>query len=149
MRSLTANQLELLMHVGAGGPDGPLDFDQLLALLSWKPTKESAQFPIRSLVKRGLLEKGELSYRRGRRRVMYHLTAEGRLVLDPRPGVAAVVPELRASSAASPSTPAPAGKSERVLSKVEPIAVPGLSDDLSELELEEGSDPGQVEILEG
>lgn len=85
MRGLTKNQVELLMLVRAGGPDGDLDFDQLLEQLSWEPSKESAQFTIRALVKRGLLSKlSELQFRRSRKRICYRLTPEGLQALDPR-----------------------------------------------------------------
>lgn len=90
MRGLTKNQIELLQHVQAGGPDGTLDFDQLLDLLSWTPSKEATQFTIRACIKKGLMEKaGELQLRRGRRRMTYQLTEEGRRALDPRPALAA------------------------------------------------------------
>ena len=85
MKGVTKLQIELLEHVGAGGPDGDLDFDQLLDLLSWSPTKESAQFTIRSVVGKGLLLKlPELQLRRGRKRVCYRLTWTGECLLDPR-----------------------------------------------------------------
>lgn len=84
MKGLTARQLELLQSVKAGSPDGIIDFDQLLASLSWRPTKESAQFVIRALVRKGFLQKCEPEFRRGRMRVRYILTAEGEVLLDPR-----------------------------------------------------------------
>lgn len=87
MKGVTAYQLEIIQHVAAADDAEPLDFDQLLEKLSWHPSKESAQFPIRSLVTKGLLRKdGELRLRRGRRRVVYQLTEEGKRVLDPRVG---------------------------------------------------------------
>lgn len=85
LRGLTRNQTELLTLVKAGGPDGHLDFDQLLDELSWTPTKEAAQFTIRALIKKGVLEKlPELEFRRSRNRICYRLTAEGFRVFDPR-----------------------------------------------------------------
>lgn len=84
MKGLTKRQFELLGHVKTGGADGLLDFDQLLDLLSWIPSKESAQFTIRALVGKGLLVKAELQLRRGRKRVCYDLTLEGKAVFDPR-----------------------------------------------------------------
>jgi DNA-binding PadR family transcriptional regulator len=86
---LTPYQLELLETVRAGNLDkeegGPIDFDQLIETLSWKPTKAAAHFSIRALVKRGLLVKtGELMLRRGRQRVGFELTQNGRAALDPR-----------------------------------------------------------------
>jgi DNA-binding PadR family transcriptional regulator len=85
MKGVTAYQLEILVLVNQGGPDGALDLDQMLTRLSWAPTKESAQFPVRALVKKGLLKKSEeLLFRRGRRRASYSLTPEGLQLLDPR-----------------------------------------------------------------
>ena len=88
MKGVTRNQVEILTYVKQGGPDGSIDFDQLLDLLSWMPTKESAQFTIRSLVRKGyLLKEPELVPRRGRKRVCYRLSREGSLLLDPRSDV--------------------------------------------------------------
>ena len=87
MKNLTAYQLEVLQAALAGNPagPGPVDFDQLLAKLTWKPKKEAAQFTIRACITKGLLEKTELQLRRGRLRVCYRVTVEGRHFLDPRP----------------------------------------------------------------
>lgn len=107
MRGITRRQLEMLTHISAGGSDGDLDFDQLLDKMSWTPSKESAQFMIRAAVEKGhILKLAELQLRRGRRRVCYQLTREGRLALDPRgslptPGVspeASGIPEIDVSS---------------------------------------------------
>jgi len=85
MRGLTKNQVELLLIVRKQGPDGPIDFDQLLDQLSWTPSKESAQFTIRALIGKGVLEKlTELQFRRSRKRICYQLTDEGHRFLDPR-----------------------------------------------------------------
>lgn len=85
MRGLTRRQFELLQHLKKGGPDGLLDLDQLLDLLSWIPSKESVQFTIRAMVRKGLIVKEEqLRLRRGRHRVCYRLTQAGEKVLDPR-----------------------------------------------------------------
>jgi hypothetical protein len=89
MKGVTEHQFEMLQHVAKGGPNGLLDFDQLLDLLSWMPTKAASQFTIRALVKKGLMLKGELELRRGRRRVLYSMTPDGKLALDPRPVPAA------------------------------------------------------------
>lgn len=88
-QKLTKYQIELLQAVAGGSTTGdatsPIDFDQLLDKLSWKPTKESAHFSIRALTKRGLIEKTEkLILRRGRLRVGFRLTWAGKVVLDPR-----------------------------------------------------------------
>jgi hypothetical protein len=85
MRGVTKHQMEMLGHIRTGGPDGDLDFDQLLDKLSWVPSKESAQFTIRAAVVKGFIMKlPELQLRRGRNRVCYRLTKEGGSVLDPR-----------------------------------------------------------------
>lgn len=88
---LTKYQLEFLQEVEKGSPEGelpgPVDFDQLLERLSWKPTKASAHFSVRALIKRGLIKKTEeLMLRRGRQRVGFELTPAGHQVLDPRGG---------------------------------------------------------------
>lgn len=86
MRGVTPYQLEILTHVRGASEDESLDFDQLLERLSWRPSKESAQFTIRATITKGLLEKKpDLELRRGRKRVCYRLTAEGVRVFDPRP----------------------------------------------------------------
>lgn len=88
MKGVTAYQLEILQKVGSAGPGLLLDFDQLLESLSWAPSKESAQFTIRALVQKGLLAKSPvLQLRRGRKRVCYLLTGDGKKVLDPRPAI--------------------------------------------------------------
>jgi hypothetical protein len=61
-----------------------VDMDQLLDRLSWVPTKESAQFIIRAVIQKGLVEKAGIQGRRGRNRVCYKLTPAGMLVVDPR-----------------------------------------------------------------
>lgn len=99
MRGITARQLEVLQHLSRVEPGHALDFDQLLPLLSWAPTKEATQFTIRALVTRGLMAKGDLELRRGRKRVTYHITAEGARVLDPRGPAAASEPAKPVSAA--------------------------------------------------
>lgn len=86
MKGVTPYQLEILQHLTAlQAKTGQLaDFDQLLERLSWKPTKASAQFTIRALIGKGLVEKAPLQSRRGRNRVCYSLTEDGKLALDPR-----------------------------------------------------------------
>lgn len=89
MKGVTPYQLEMLQAVG-GAPEGaPIDFDSLLEKLSWKPKKESAQFTIRACITKGLMVKTDLQLRRGRLRVCYELTEDGKRVLDPRPSVSA------------------------------------------------------------
>lgn len=89
MKGITPYQLELLQHVSAAPADSPLDFDQLLEKLSWCPSKEAAQFTIRAVIAKKLIaKKSDLVLRRGRKRVCYLLTADGRAVLDPRTALA-------------------------------------------------------------
>lgn len=89
IRGITERQLETLQHIRAGNPDAAgeaIDFDQLLDLLSWMPSKEAAQFVVRALIKKELiLKEPELTLRRGRKRVCYRLTEKGRELFDPRP----------------------------------------------------------------
>lgn len=84
MRGMTKYQIEVLQKISAGGPDGHLDFDQLLPLLHWSPSKDSMQFTIRAMCAKGLVEKRPQELRRGRKRVVYAVTPEGALALDPR-----------------------------------------------------------------
>lgn len=114
--SLTPYQFELLRVVGEGTPEEPVDFDQLLERLSWAPKKESAQFVIRAVIEKGLMAKTDLKLRRGRRRVCYILTTQGRLVLDPR----------GASAAPAESAGAEKGVEEKALK-----ATPGALEDLA------------------
>lgn len=84
---LTIKQLEILSIVLGGNPDphrpgdALVDMDQLLERLSYEPTKQSLQFSIRALVKRGLIDKGPEVSRRGRRRITFSLTQKGREML--------------------------------------------------------------------
>ncbi|CAM3317916.1 hypothetical protein [Polaromonas hydrogenivorans] len=48
------------------------------------PSKESAQFTIRAMVTKRLIEKAPLESRRGRNRICYRLAEGGKAVLDPR-----------------------------------------------------------------
>lgn len=82
MKGITRHQIEALGLI-AGSRD-PIDLDQLLPKLSWEPSKEAAQFTIRALVTKGMVEKLPLKLRRGRLRVSYQMTPKGSLVLDPR-----------------------------------------------------------------
>ena len=86
MKGVTAYQFELLTKLqGMESTSGRFaDFDQLLEQLSWAPSKESAQFTIRAIVRKGFIEKMPTETRRGRNRVLYRMTEAGRTVLDPR-----------------------------------------------------------------
>lgn len=86
--NLTHKQLMLLRVVVAGnGSDPvthvfePVDLDQLIERLDYEPTKQSIQFSIRALIRRGLIERGARVSRRGRRRVTIVPTTLGRQVI--------------------------------------------------------------------
>lgn len=58
--------------------DEQVDIDQLIDCLEYDVTKEALQFTLRSLAKRGFVQKGgSLVFRRGKRRVVWSLTKEG------------------------------------------------------------------------
>lgn len=60
-------------------PDGsPTDLDEILERVNYKPTKQSIQFTIRSLIRHDLIEKLGDENRRGRRRVLIGPTSLGR-----------------------------------------------------------------------
>lgn len=86
MKGITPYQVEILtlMFSASKVTDRLLDFDQILGRLSWKPSKDSAQFTFRALVSKKMIEKAPRESRRGRVRVCYRLTLEGMKVLDPR-----------------------------------------------------------------
>jgi hypothetical protein len=94
MKGVTDKQFELLKLVKRAAGEPSADFDQVLEALSWKPTKQSAQFTIRACIDKGLMEKAGLQLRRGRKRVCYALTKAGREVLDPRPVVSVSLPAI-------------------------------------------------------
>jgi hypothetical protein len=74
---VSTKQLEILKVIVAGEgktEDGkliPIDMNGLLDRLSYRTTKDSMQFSIRHMIAKGLLEKGGLELRRGRKRVVY------------------------------------------------------------------------------
>lgn len=80
--TLSTKQIQILVEVQKGsvndlGEAAPIDLDQLLERLPYKTTKESMQFSIRALIRRGMLEKAGNESRRGRSRVLYRLTDYG------------------------------------------------------------------------
>lgn len=78
MQTLSAKAFEIMRVVIRGNPDGSwTDLDQVLERLTYKPTKESIQFSIRALIKRGLLEKKDQEERRGATRRLLAPTAKG------------------------------------------------------------------------
>lgn len=78
---LTQKQIELIRVIGSRNPDGtPLDLDQILELLSYKPTKQSLQFSIRALIAHNLIQKDAPEKRRGRTRTIISLTKAGEIM---------------------------------------------------------------------
>lgn len=85
MKGVTPHQFEVLLRLRQleVKSEALVDLDQLLLELSWKPTKEAAQFVIRALVSKGLIEKMPRELRRGRTRACFSTTESGKLALDP------------------------------------------------------------------
>lgn len=78
MKSLSLKQAEALAVVVRGNVDGSfVDLDELIERLSYKPSKAAAQFTVRALVDRNLIEKKGPEYRRAARRVTYAPTMKG------------------------------------------------------------------------
>jgi hypothetical protein len=53
------------------------DLDEILETLEYETTKQSLQFSIRALMRRGLIERSEIECRRGRNRRIITLTKLG------------------------------------------------------------------------
>lgn len=131
-RGLTAYQVEILQHLQRATEAEPLDFDQLLDLLSWSPSKQSAQFSLRAMAGKGLIAKtDDLYLRRGRKRVCWVLAKEGALALDPR--LAAAAPEKGRATPPDGGKAGPALTVSADLVESTPI-VPGLPE-LEEIQL--------------
>lgn len=84
---ITPYQQEILDLVRAGDPDGTpdgIDLDQILDRASWTPSKQSLQFVIRALIRKGLVCKNGTFGRRGRQRVCFALASAGKFAYDPR-----------------------------------------------------------------
>jgi hypothetical protein len=104
MKGISPHQFEILKFLMKRETEvGSLaDLDQLIAGLSWNPTKESIQFSIRAMIKKCLIEKAGIQARRGRNRICFRVAFEGKAVFDPRisasPGASKLeedsVPEL-------------------------------------------------------
>ena len=79
--TLTDKQKDIIKTLNLGYERGHLlDLDELLEVLPYKTTKQSIQFSIRALIKKGLVEKGhtrQRSYNRYHRRTL-GLTTLGR-----------------------------------------------------------------------
>ncbi|HDN1440622.1 TPA: hypothetical protein P1E99_005160, partial [Escherichia coli] len=68
--TLTNKQKDIIKTLNLGYERGHLlDLDELLEVLPYKTTKQSIQFSIRALIKRGLVEKGHTRQRSDNR---YH-----------------------------------------------------------------------------
>lgn len=75
---LTKKQLSLIAAIQKGGERGELpDLNQILQNLNYETSKQSLQFSIRALVRKGVIEKRELEARRGQQRRVLSLTAAG------------------------------------------------------------------------
>lgn len=75
---LTMKQIEQLKVICPGNPDGTdADLDEVLERLSYRTTKQSFQFSLRALIKKGLVVKGPRVSRRGRERQTLTPTALG------------------------------------------------------------------------
>jgi len=74
---MTQKQLQIItaIHEHQKNHKQDIDLDQLLGSLPYETTKESMQFSLRALIKKGLLAKvGDAVIRRGRARRTYRLT---------------------------------------------------------------------------
>ena len=93
MKGATPHQLKAMVALARlqAETGKPVDLDQLLENLPWKPSKESAQFVIRALVTKGFVEKVGRELRRGRTRVCLKATEKALDALDPT-RVKALVP---------------------------------------------------------
>ncbi|MGZ8172596.1 MAG: hypothetical protein ACXWT0_01710 [Methylobacter sp.] len=75
---ITNKQIALLAAIRKGGDNGEFtDLDQILANLDYDTTKQSLQFSLRALIKRGWAIKHEQETRRKQSRRVISLTALG------------------------------------------------------------------------
>ncbi|KLU17138.1 MULTISPECIES: hypothetical protein [Xenorhabdus] len=80
---VTEKQKSIIRTVWIGVERGnPVDMDELLEMLPYKTSKQSMQFSIRALIKKGIVVKSGLRKRAtdGYNRVVYELTDLGRAV---------------------------------------------------------------------
>ena len=74
----TDKQREIMSLLIRANPDGTfLDIDQLIESLSYRTSKESLQFSIRTLIKHGMVTKAEREIRRARCRTVLVPTGLG------------------------------------------------------------------------
>lgn len=79
---LTTKQLQIMSVVLKGNEDGSfVDLDEILDRLPYETTKQSIQFSIRALIRKGLLMKHPREKRRGRCRVILSSTELGYRVM--------------------------------------------------------------------
>ncbi|POS43396.1 hypothetical protein [Escherichia coli] len=77
--TLTDKQKDIIKTLNLGYERGHLlDLDELLEVLPYKTTKQSIQFSIRALIKKGLVEKGHTRQRSDNR---YHRRTLGLTIL--------------------------------------------------------------------
>ena len=98
--SLTSKQIEIIRVIVAGNGISndvfvPIDFDQLLERLSYKPTKNAAHFSIRPLILKKMILKNGVEKRRGRNRITFIATEEGKFCVTPASHSAASFPEIK------------------------------------------------------
>lgn len=91
---LTEKQIEQMQVISAGNPDGsPVDIDEIIERLSYRPSKHSYQFSLRALIEKGLVEKSARVSRRGRERQTITPTATG-FAMFPKPKPVSLLSEL-------------------------------------------------------
>jgi DNA-binding MarR family transcriptional regulator len=79
---LTHKQILLMTVIAKGnGVEGPCDLDEILDRVPYETSKQSLQFSIRALIRRGLIYKRGIEKRRGRQRVVIDATAAGRALI--------------------------------------------------------------------
>jgi predicted transcriptional regulator len=80
--TMTSKQFQIMTTILKGNDDGSfLDLDQVIQKLSYKTTKQSLQFSIRALIRKGLVTKQEQEKRRGRSRAIVSPTKNGYIIM--------------------------------------------------------------------
>lgn len=111
---LTTKQIKIMQQVVDGngrdaqGNLNPIDLDELIERLDYKPTKESLQFSIRALIKHELIYKGPKELRRGRIRITIFPTDAGMTLITGRPKESILEPDFDALNATFDGIFAPA-----------------------------------------
>lgn len=87
---LTVKQIQILQTINQHWLTHrqEIDVDQLLESLPYQTTKQSMQFSIRALIKKGVILKCECEVRRGRQRRILKITDHGKRLLGIRSEVA-------------------------------------------------------------